>query len=32
MGLQAWMRNTDFWASMSPTPGTERANIPIEVP
>ena len=32
MGLQPWMRNTDFWASMSPTPGTERANISIEVP
>ena len=32
MGLQSWMRNTDFWASMSATPGTERANISIEVP
>ncbi len=32
MGLQPWMRNSDFWASMSPTPGTERANISIEVP
>jgi uracil-DNA glycosylase len=32
MGLQAWMRNTDFWATMSPTPGTERANISIDVP
>lgn len=31
-GLQSWMRSTDFWASMSPTPGTERANISIEVP
>ncbi|MFL6696817.1 MAG: uracil-DNA glycosylase family protein [Vitreoscilla sp.] len=32
MGLQKWMRTTDFWASMSPTPGTERANISIQVP
>jgi uracil-DNA glycosylase len=32
MGLQPWMRSSDFWASMSPTPGTERANISIEVP
>jgi uracil-DNA glycosylase len=32
MGLQPWMRSTDFWATMSPTPGTERANISIEVP
>jgi uracil-DNA glycosylase len=32
MGLQAWMRTTDFWASMSPTPGNQRANISIEVP
>lgn len=32
MGLQPWMRSTDFWAGMSPTPGTERANISIEVP
>ncbi|MBM7831969.1 uracil-DNA glycosylase [Agromyces cerinus] len=32
MGLQPWMRNTDFWAKLSPTPGTERANISIEVP
>ena len=32
MGLQPWMRTTDFWASMSATPGTERANISIEVP
>ena len=32
MGLQSWMRRTDFWASMSPTPGTERANISIQVP
>jgi hypothetical protein len=32
MGLQSWMRTTDFWASMSPTPGTERANISIQVP
>ena len=32
MGLQPWMRNTDFWASMSPTPGNQRANISIEVP
>ena len=32
MGLQSWMRTNDFWATMSPTPGTERANISIEVP
>ena len=32
MGLQSWMRSTDFWASMSTTPGTERANISIQVP
>jgi hypothetical protein len=32
MGLQSWMRTKDFWATMSPTPGTERANISIEVP
>lgn len=32
MGLPAWMRSTDFWAGMSPTPGTERANISVEVP
>lgn len=31
-GLPAWTRSTDFWASMSPTPGNERANISIEVP
>lgn len=31
-GFPAWMRRTDFWASMSPTPGTERANISVEVP
>jgi len=35
MGLPSWMRTKDFWASMSsstPPPGTERANISIEVP
>jgi uracil-DNA glycosylase len=32
MGLQPWMRTTDFWATMSTTPGTERANISIQVP
>jgi len=33
MGLQSWMRSTDFWASMpTANPGTERANISIEVP
>lgn len=32
MGLQSWMRTKDFWATMSSTPGTERANISIEVP
>jgi len=31
-GLPSWMRRTDFWASMSATPGTERANISIAVP
>ena len=32
MGLPAWMRSTDFWASMSNPPGNERANISIAVP
>jgi uracil-DNA glycosylase len=36
MGLPSWMRNTDFWAGLPPKlplgPGTERANISIEVP
>jgi uracil-DNA glycosylase len=32
MGLPSWMRSQDFWATMSSTPGTERANISIEVP
>lgn len=32
MGLQPWMRATDFWAKLSNPPGTERANISIEVP
>ena len=33
MGLPSWMRTTDFWASLpSSSPGTERANISIEVP
>ena len=32
MGFPSWMRTTDFWASMSDPPGTERANISIEVP
>ena len=39
MGFPSWMRDTDFWASMTtfdpnppPEPGTERANISIEVP
>ncbi|MBX9400320.1 hypothetical protein K4L06_03290 [Lysobacter sp. BMK333-48F3] len=32
MGLQAWMRSQDFWAGMSSAPGTQRANISIEVP
>ena len=32
MGLQSWMRTKDFWAKLSDTPGTERANISIEVP
>ncbi|MBZ5740655.1 uracil-DNA glycosylase family protein [Nocardioides mangrovi] len=31
-GIPAWMRRTDFWASMSDSPGTERASISIEVP
>jgi len=32
MGFQSWTRTTDFWATMSSTPGTQRANISIEVP
>lgn len=32
MGMQAWMRTTDFWASMGNPPGNERANISIVVP
>ena len=32
MGLPAWMRNKEFWAGMASTPGTERANISIDVP
>ena len=32
MGIPAWMRTVDFWASMSATPGTQRANITVEVP
>jgi hypothetical protein len=32
MGLPSWTRSTDFWASMSSTPGNERANISIVVP
>ena len=32
MGVPAWMRRTDFWASMAAEPGTERANITIQVP
>jgi len=32
MGTPAWMRTQEFWASMSTTPGTERANISIVVP
>ena len=32
MGLQSWMRTKDNWATMSTTPGTERANISIVVP
>lgn len=33
MGFPAWMRRTDFWASLpTAAPGTERANIAIEVP
>lgn len=31
-GLPAWMRRTDFWASMAATPGNQRANVTIEVP
>lgn len=31
-GLPAWMRSTDFWASMPPATGNERANISIVVP
>ena len=32
MGLPAWMRTKDYWAAMPELPGTERANILIEVP
>ena len=32
MGLQPWMRSTDFWATLASPPGTERANITVEVP
>ena len=32
MGLPAWMRRTDFWATLADPPGSERANIAIEVP
>lgn len=32
MGLQPWMRSTGFWATLADPPGTERANISIEVP
>lgn len=32
MGMPAWMRRTDFWATLADPPGTERANIAIEVP
>jgi uracil-DNA glycosylase len=33
MGLPSWMRKRDFWASLPiADPGTERANISIEVP
>lgn len=32
MGLQPWMRTTDFWAKLANPPGTERANISIAVP
>jgi len=31
-GLPAWMRDTDFWAVLGDPPGTERANITVEVP
>src|SRR3954452_4649884 len=32
-GIPAWMRRSDFWASLpTANPGTERANIFIEVP
>ncbi len=32
MGIPAWMRTVDFWASMPTPPGTQRANISITVP
>lgn len=32
MGLQAWMRSTDYWATLADPPGTERANISVQVP
>ena len=31
-GLPGWMRDTDFWATLGDPPGTERANITIEMP
>lgn len=32
MGMPSWMRSQDFWATMSATPGAQRANISIQVP
>lgn len=32
MGLPAWMRSTDYWATLPATPGTQRANVAITVP
>jgi uracil-DNA glycosylase len=32
MGLPAWMRSTDFWATLADPPGVERANIAVTVP
>lgn len=31
-GIPAWMRGTDFWAVLGDPPGTERANITVQVP
>lgn len=32
MGLPAWMRRSDYWATLGSPPGPDRANISIEIP